>query len=359
MPESTEWVTIRLGDLDAASGVVHACPHMNRAPRLPPVSDPLSEIMHSLHLTGALYCVAKLGEPWGIEAPQLDGLMTLQIVTAGQCWIEVDGAQPRLLGPGSMTLIPHGTPHRMRSSRDVATVPLFGLPVERISDRFETMRHGGDGAPCHITYGALRFDAEAARRLTSVLPPLIQLDGLEADTSGWIQSTLRLIAAEASELGPGAEIIITRIADVLVIQAIRSWLRHAPISEQGWVAAFNDELIGRALALVHHDPAAPWSVAGLARDVGMSRSAFSARFSGLVGVPVMSYVTDWRMQVARGRLRSSSDTVARVGASLGYQSEATFSRAYRRTFGVSPGSDRTPTADHDGSSEMMTAQSLR
>jgi AraC-like DNA-binding protein len=320
---------------------------MHHEPRIPPVSDPLSEIMHSLHLTGALYCVARLGEPWGIEAPRLEGLMTLQIVTAGQCWLEVEGTEPRLLGPGSMTLIPHGTPHRMRSALEVPTVPLFDLPVDRISDRFEMLRHGGDGAPCHITYGALRFDPDAARRLTSVLPPLIQLDALESDTSGWMQSTLRLIAAEASELGPGAEIIITRIADVLVIQAIRSWLRHAPISEQGWIAAFHDELVGRALALIHHDPAAPWNVAGLARSVGLSRSAFSARFSALVGVSVMSYVSEWRMQLARTRLRTTSDTAASVAARLGYHSEATFSRAYRRTFGASPGVDRRVVDDHD------------
>jgi AraC-like DNA-binding protein len=318
---------------------------MHREPRLPPVSDPLSEILHSLHLTGALYCVARLRAPWGIEAPQLDGLMTIQIVTTGQCWIEVGDGPPLLLGPGNMTLIPHGTPHRMRSAPDVATVPLFDLPVERISDRFETMRHGGDGAPCHITYGALRFDPVAARRLTNVLPPLIHLDALEADATGWMQSTLRLIALEASQLGAGAEIIITRIADVLVIQAIRSWLQHAPISEQGWIAAFNDDLIGRALALIHQEPAAPWSVAGLAHCVGLSRSAFSARFSSLVGMSVMGYVSEWRLQLARTRLRTSTDTVASVGSSVGYHSEATFSRAYRRTFGVSPGGDRRARED--------------
>jgi transcriptional regulator GlxA family with amidase domain len=181
--------------------------------------------------------------------------------------------------------------------------------------------------------------------LTNVLPPLIHLDALEADTTGWMHSTLRLIALEASQLGAGSEIIITRIADVLVIQAIRSWLQHAPISEQGWIAAFNDDLIGRALALIHEEPAAPWSVARLAQCVGLSRSAFSARFSALVGVSVMSYVSEWRLQLARTRLRTSTDTVASVGSSVGYHSEATFSRAYRRTFGVAPGGDRRAHED--------------
>jgi AraC-like DNA-binding protein len=336
-------LTIRLRGLDNEGGVLQAL-RMTQERRLAPVSDPLSEILHSLHLTGALYCVARLGDPWGIEVPRLDGLMTIQIVTTGQCWIDVGDMPPRLLGPGSMTLIPHGTPHRMRSAPEIATVPLFDLPVNRISDRFETMHHGGDGPPCHITYGALRFDPVAARRLTNILPPLIHLDALDADSTGWMQSTLRLIALEASQLGPGAEIMITRIADVLVIQAIRSWIQHAPISEQGWIAAFNDEVIGRALALIHQEPAAAWSVAGLARDVGLSRSAFSARFSALVGVSVMSYVSQWRMQLARTRLRASTDTVASVASSVGFHSEATFSRAYRRTYGASPGVDRRSLA---------------
>ncbi len=311
--------------------------------RPPPPSDPLSEILRSMQLTAALHCVARLGEPWGVEVPPLDGLMTIQIVTAGRCWIEVDGVEPRLVGPGNMTLIAHGSPHRMRSSPDVATDPLFDLPVERISDRFETMRHGGDGPACHMTYGALQFDQVAARRLTNVLPPLILVDAWEADRTGWMQSALRLVASESSDLAPGAEIVITRIAEILVIQAIRTWLRQAPVSEQGWIAAFSDEQIGRALALIHESPTAPWTVPDLAGSVGMSRSAFSARFTALVGVSAMSYVSEWRLQLARTRLRSSSDTVASVAHELGYHSEATFSRAYRRTFGVPPGGDRRPT----------------
>ena len=331
--------------MDSPTGVGHDDAIVSRVPQLPPRSDPLSEILHSLNLSGALYCVARLGEPWGIEVPRLRGLMTLQIVTAGQYWIEVDGTEPRLLGPGSITLIPNGAPTRMRSSLDVDTAPLFDLPVDRISDRFETMRHGGDGSTCLVTYAVVRFDEVAGRRLTNILPPVLFVDAAEADTTGWLQSALRLIASEASQLGPGAEIIITRIADVLVIQAIRSWLQHAPIPEQGWIAAFNDEQIGRALALIHRSPAAAWSVAELASEIGMSRSGFSARFTALVGVSVMQYVGDWRLQLARTRLRASTDTVATVAHSLGYDSEATFGRAYKRSFGISPGRDRHPLPD--------------
>ena len=331
--------------MDNDADVMQSDATMSRVPQLPPVSDPLSEILHSLHLSGALYCVARLGEPWGIEVPRLEGLMTLQIVTAGRYWIEVDGAAPQMLGPGSMTLIPHGVPTRMRSSLDVETVPLFDLPVDRISDRFETMRHGGDGPICLVTYAVVRFDQVAARRLTNILPPMIHVDAWEADTTGWLQSTLRFIASEASQLGPGAEIIITRIADVLVIQAIRNWLQHAELAEQGWIAAFNDEQIGRALASIHRSPAAAWSVAALAREVGMSRSAFSARFTALVGISVMHYVGDWRLQLARSRLQASADTVAVVAHLLGFDSEATFGRAYKRAFGISPGRDRHPVPD--------------
>lgn len=334
-------MTIRLDMLDIDCALGHAG-RMSSSPHLPPRSDPLSEILHSVHFTGALYCVSHLGAPWGIGIPRLENLMTLQIVTAGQYWIDVDDGEPFMVGPGSMTLLPHGLPHHMRSEPDVGALPLFDLPVQRISDRFETVRHGGDGPQCRVTYGVLRFDPIAARRLTAVLPTVIHLDAWQADATGWLQSTLRLIAAEASQLGPGAEIIITRLADVLVIQAIRTWIEQASIPEQGWIAAFDDEQIGRALALIHQTPAAPWSVGGLAREIGMSRSAFSARFTTLVGMSVMSYVGDWRLQLARNRLQSSAATVASVAHQVGYQSEATFGRAYKRAFGVSPGGDRTP-----------------
>lgn len=307
---------------------------------LPPAGDPLGEALHLLHLTGTLYCRAECTAPWGVAIPRLDGVMTLQVVTAGEAWLDVDGEPPRLLRQGSMSLVPHGTPHRLRSSPDARADPLFDLPVEKVSERYEILRHGGGGARTHITYGVMEVDHVAARRLVGQLPTVLHLDAWEADDAGWLSSTLRFIAREAAELRPGGETMITRLADILVIQAIRTWLDSAPDARQGWLAALRDDQVGRALRSIHRAPARDWSVQSLAREAGMSRSAFSARFTDLVGEPAMRYLTEWRLQLARAHLNRSAEPLSAVARRFGYASEAAFSRAFKREFGVSPGSVR-------------------
>jgi AraC-like DNA-binding protein len=322
-------------------------PVSSTARGFPAPDDLLGELLHPLRLTGILYCRAELTAPWGVEVPALSGLMTFQVVTAGRCWLETDVAEPYLLRQGSLTLISQGTPHRLRSSPEAATEPLFEIPVERMSDRYETMRHGGGGEATQVTYGVVRFDQLAAHRLLAQLPPVLHIEAWDEDASGWLHSTLRFIAREARAPRPGGETVITRLADILVIQAIRSWLDSAPEARQGWLAALRDEQVGRALASIHRAPEREWSVTSLAGEAGMSRSAFSARFTELVGEPAMRYLTQWRMQLAHRHLRESAEPLPTVARRFGYQSEAAFCRAFKRTFGVSPGSVRQPGTPMD------------
>ncbi|MCH9681642.1 MAG: AraC family transcriptional regulator [Deltaproteobacteria bacterium] len=307
----------------------------------PTSRDPLGEALHLLQLTGTLYCQSELTEPWGIDVPRLEGCSTFQIVTAGRCWLEVEGAPPRWLATGSLTLIPHGTPHRARSDPRAETSPLFDLPVQPITDRYETLHHGGGGARTAITYGVVRFDHVAAHRLLALLPTLLHIDTLDEQTDGWLQSTARWVTREARALRPGGETVITRLADLLVIQAIRAWIDRAPEAQQGWLAALRDDRVGRALAAMHRDPAHAWTVPSLSKEAGMSRSAFSARFTRLVGEPAMQYLTQWRMQLARTHLRDCPEPLGSVAARFGYGSEAAFCKAFKRTFGASPGSVRS------------------
>jgi AraC-like DNA-binding protein len=192
----------------------------------------------------------------------------------------------------------------------------------------------------HLTCGLVRFDHVAGQQLIALLPKILQIDTREEEEGSWLQSTLRFIAREARELRPGGETVITHLADILIIQAIRSWLDSAPDANRGWLAALRDRQIGRALAAIHREPQKAWSVASLAREVGMSRSGFSARFSQLVGDSAMRYLTRWRMQLARAQLGEESVPLGVLAERLGYQSEAAFCRAFKREFGVSPGSLR-------------------
>ncbi|WP_033437897.1 AraC family transcriptional regulator [Saccharothrix sp. NRRL B-16314] len=310
----------------------------------PVPTDLLGEVLHLLRLTGTLYCRAELTAPWGVAVPRLDELMTFQVVTSGRCVLEVDGAGSRVLEQGSLTLIPHGTPHRLRSAPGTPTEPLFDIPVERISDRYEVLRHGGGGDLTQVAYGAVRFDHLTAHRLVRQLPLVLHVDAWDDDAAGWLHSTLRFMAAEARTPRAGGETVITRLADILVVQAIRSWLDSAPEADQGWLAAVRDEHVGRALLSIHRAPEHPWTVAELAGQAHLSRSAFAARFTALVGEPAMRYLTECRMQLARARLRETAEPLSTVAHSFGYRSEAAFSRAFKRAFGVPPGSLRRPAA---------------
>jgi AraC-like DNA-binding protein len=160
-----------------------------------------------------------------------------------------------------------------------------------------------------------------------------------------MQSTLRLMAAEAKAMRPGGETVVTRLADILVIQAIRSWIDEDPAAQTGWLGALQDEQIGRSIALIHRDPARAWTVASLAAEAAMSRSAFAARFTERVGEPVMRYLARWRMHVAVGWLKKDDVRLGDLASRLGYQSEAAFSRAFKRFVGVSPGSIRRDVVD--------------
>jgi AraC-like DNA-binding protein len=307
---------------------------------IPDFTDPLGETLHMLRLTGSLYCRSELTAPWGIDLPAFEGCMMFHVVTAGHCWLEVDGDETRLLQQGSLTLVPHGNGHSIRCSPTDETLPLFDIPVEQISDRYEVMRHGGGGELTHLTCGVVRFDHIAGQQLIAQLPKVLQVDAWAEDEDNWLKSTLRFIAREARELRPGGETVITHLADILIIQAIRSWIDSAPEADRGWLAALRDEYVGKALAAIHRTPEKDWSVASLAREVGMSRSGFSARFSNMVGESAMRYLTHWRMQLAREQLQETSDSLSVLADRLGYNSEVAFCRAFKRVFGESPGSVR-------------------
>ena len=309
-------------------------------PEIPAFTDPLGETLHLLRLTGTLYCRSELTAPWGVDLPAFDGCMMFHIVTAGHCWLEVKGEKPRLLQQGSLTLVPHGNGHCIRSSATADTKPLFEIPVEKVSDRYEIMRYGGEGELTHLTCGVVRFDHVAAQQLIALLPRVLQIDTWDDDDGSWLQSTLRFISREARELRPGGETVITHLADILIIQAIRSWIDSAPEAESGWLAALRDDQVGSALAAIHREPDKNWTVSLLAKEVGMSRSGFSARFTSMVGEPAMRYLTRWRMQLARLQLQETSEPLSILADRLGYKSEAAFCRAFKRVFGVAPGSVR-------------------
>jgi AraC-like DNA-binding protein len=305
-----------------------------------PEVEPIGEALHLLRMSGIFYSRNEFTAPWALVLPPMKDSLIFHVVTSGHCWLEVEGAPHRLLREGDLSLVPHGEGHRLASRPGVPGVGLFDLPREYASERYEVLRFGGDGEAVTLFCGAVRFDHPAARHLVNLLPRTITVDAADSLQTDWIQGTVRFMAAEARELRPGGETIVTRLADVLVIQAIRSWIERDAAAQTGWLGALRDPQVGRAIALIHREPAHSWTVARLAFEVAMSRSAFSARFTELVGESPMHYVSRWRMHVALTLLDDGGVSLGELAIRLGYQSEAAFSRAFKRIIGISPGAAR-------------------
>lgn len=308
--------------------------------RLIPPLDSLGEALHFLRMSGMFYCRSEVTAPWGVALPAMKGSMMFHVVVSGRCWLEVAGAEDQLLEPGTFALMPHGEGHRLTNERGGPTVPLEEIVETYESSCYSVLRHGGGGAPTTLICGAVRLDHPAARHLVTLLPSLIRVDPSDSPRMDWLQSTLRFMAAEAKELRPGGETVITRLADVLVVQALREWMEQDSSARTGWLGALRDPEVGRALGLIHREPTRAWTVASLASRVAMSRSAFSARFTKLVGEGPMHYLARWRMYVAHDSLREERPGLGELAARMGYQSEAAFSRAFKRFMGVSPGAVR-------------------
>jgi AraC-like DNA-binding protein len=276
-----------------------------------------------------------------LELPPLEGYLWFHVITSGSCWLDAAEAEPRRLAASELALVPHGEGHRLRSDPETPTPSIFELEREQLGDRYEILRHGGGGERIDMVCGAVRFDHPAARELLAVLPRILTFDPATSPTQlEWVGATLRLMALEADGLRPGGETVITRLSDVLVVQALRAWLESDPAARAGWLGALQDPQIGRAVALIHREPAREWTVASLAGEIAMSRSAFAARFTELVGAPAMSYVTRWRMHLAARALRDEGPTVAELARRFGYRSEAAFARAFKRVMGSPPGAVR-------------------
>ena len=219
-------------------------------------------------------CVVRLdsGAPWGLALPPFDRCMMFHVVTEGRCWVDLEGSDPCLIESGNVALVPRGQGHRLMGQAGVRPVPLFEAPRELLSERYELLRHGGGGPPTSMLCGLVRFDHPATTDLIRILPPVICMDVQSSPHAEWLQSTLRLVAAEAQTLSAGSEAILTRLADILVVETIRSWLTREHGHQPGWLGALRDKRIGHALSLIQRDATRDWTVASLATATGMSRS---------------------------------------------------------------------------------------
>lgn len=306
------------------------------APHQPP--DLLSEVLHDLRLAHASYGRSELTAPFGIEIPFKEGVR-FHFVAEGGCWILSAGQDPILLEAGDVVLLPHGTSHVMADDPGRRPQPLETFGPELVGAESYRLTAGGGGARSLIVCCTIGFEGPTAHPLLELLPPALIVRRAEARDPA-LPLLLDMMAREVTTPRIGSATIMARLADIVMSSIVRNWLEQQPSDLTGWLAAVRDPQVGLALARMHREPGSPWSVESLAAIAGMSRSKFSERFGELLTVSPARYLLQWRMRLAAAWLRTGSMTVAEAAARLGYESDAAFSRAFKRTMGLSPGSAR-------------------
>lgn len=331
-------MTERPRDLDARPmSAKDRCVTPNPAPPWSP-TDPLGDVLGDLRMRGTFYSRTEGRAPWGMEMPALTGCMSFHVVAEGNCLLEVDGTVHELRA-GDLALVPHGRGHTLRSGAGARIAGRADvLPQEYLGEHYSVLRIGDGGAPSRLICGVLEPERPGAAHLLDLLPPVLVIESQETGRGGWLTVLLGMITDEVREDRPGAEAVVTRLADVIVVQAIRGWLETGGTGP-GWLRALRDPQVGLAVAAVHRQPGTPWTLERLAREARMSRSSFAARFAELAGEPPMQYVTRWRMHLATVGLGRGA-RVSELAGQLGYASTEAFSRAYTRLRGVSPVSVR-------------------
>ncbi|OLP46293.1 AraC family transcriptional regulator [Rhizobium oryziradicis] len=300
--------------------------------------DALSEVLQDFRLSGVSYSRCELRHPWSIAFPQQQ-LLRFHFVSQGPCWIHTKAQGWQELGDGDLVLLPQGIPHRLASAPDVVGDSLNECQVTKLGGNVCEVVREGTGETSTLFCGSMALGVCALDPLISLMPPIIKSCDV-ASNDPIVGPLLAAMTAEATHPQMGSATILSRMADLLTARLIRCWVNCTGAPTTGWLAAIRDPNIGRALAAMHRDPGHNWTLERLATVAGQSRSIFAERFSAILGEGAVHYLARLRMQVARELLSQSGMSVADVATRLGYESEASFARAFKRITSVSPGAVR-------------------
>lgn len=310
--------------------------------------DALSDVLRLVRLTGAVFLDAEFSAPWCISAPsgvkvctqrmpQAQHVATYHLVTAGSCEIMFDGESPHHARAHDLIVIPGGDPHLLGSDLAAPRTDMTRLVAEMTPDEMPRVSHGGGGEATRLVCGYLACDSALFKTLLAALPRLMIIGMQEGGARGqWLETSIQFSLAEYADSGAGASAVLAKLSEILFVEAIRRHAERLPPGQHGWLAGLRDRYVGRALSLMHSKPAHAWTVDELASYVGLSRSALGEKFAALVGQPPMQYLAHWRLQLAADLLQSSRRTIGSIAADVGYESEAAFSRAFKRELGAAP-----------------------
>jgi AraC-like DNA-binding protein len=308
--------------------------------------DALSEVLKAVRLDAAFFYNAEFTAPWSVREPRSEvvaphlgpsggHVIIYHLLTEGRCVASLEGDNSIEIGSGDVVIFPHGDAHILGNG-STKTIDLELRLREILAQGLKLARAGGGGEMTRIVCGYMSCDPQLSSALLAGLPPVFRVP-IRDDAGGqWLENTIRFSVGQAGNPSLGGEAVLSKLSEVLFVETIRRYVAQLPLEETGWLAGARDPEVGRALALLHRAPARPWTIAMLARDVGISRSVLAERFRHYLNEAPMSYLTRWRLLLAARMLKSSRRGVANIAAEVGYESEAAFNRAFKRQFSVPP-----------------------
>jgi AraC family transcriptional regulator, alkane utilization regulator len=316
--------------------------------------DVLSDVLQLIRLNGALFLHAELREPWCVEAPRSSdlalGLAPLprhmaicHMVLEGRCWAQLHGDAAVPLHAGDVVTFPHGDSHLLGSGLQHAPVSIDHIVRVKVPE-LTCLRYGGDGERSVIACGWFAYERDVANPLLASLPRLFRSSVRKRASGAWLEQSVRYIVHEAASQQPGSNAVASKVAESLFIEALRDYIESLPAQQTGWLSGLRDPQVGKCLALMHAEPARAWTVDSLAQLVNTSRSVLAERFSALVGDSPMAYLKRWRLAVAARLLCNERSSLIRIAEAVGYESEASFSRAFKTEYGMAPGAWRHGSA---------------
>ena len=294
--------------------------------------DVLTDVLDRVRLKGTVLFHYELGRPWSVSLPKFPDAV-FHYLSRGSASLALEDGRTVRMSAGDFVIVSRGEPHLLSCGRGAKPFPL--LDLGRRPAHLGPVRHGGREGPIStMICGLFSLSRPSRIGVLEALPPLLHL---RPSNDGWLELLLQRIVVESAVQHPGQQAVLSRMTEVLFVEALRSWIKTLDPGEGGWLSAMSDPYIGKALQLIHERSQRPWTLAELGRGAGLGRSAFSARFTRLVGRPVHRYMVARRMDEAALMLETSDDAIDRIAARVGYETTTAFSKAFRQHSGISPG----------------------
>ena len=309
--------------------------------------DVLSEVLKVVKLQGALFFNGEFSSPWSFcsppshsvapcVAPAAGHVIIYHLLTEGRAYARLLDGERIILDAGDIVIFPHGDAHVIENGPPTKPVDMVKELTRIFSRGLKLSRQGGGGEVTRFVCGFMACEPRLSQVFLSGLPPVFKVN-IRNDASGrWLENSIRFSVNDADASRAGGEAVLARLSEVLFVETLRTYIAHLPPEQTGWLAGARDSEVGKTLALMHRNPAHPWTIDSLSKEAGVSRTVMAERFRNYLNESLMAYLKRWRLQLGAEMLVSTSHSVAQIAPEVGYESEAAFNRAFKRQFTVPP-----------------------